>query len=139
MALRSFFVHGLAAVAIVLIALRLGRGAAVAGIVAAGLSVTQFVVELVMAADAGNAGTLMEVVNRVDGLKMFALAALALLALRGLPRWLRVVGVALAGSIVVSGVGYALLVPSLAHAAFVSLPLLLVFMTGAGLIVARRA
>ena len=45
-----------------------------------------------MAADAGNAGTLMEVVNRVDGLKMFALAALALLALRGLPRWLRVVG-----------------------------------------------
>lgn len=40
--------------------------------------------------------------------------------------------------IVAGGIGYALLVPALAPAAYLSLPLLLVFMTGSGLALARR-
>src|SRR3954471_22221735 len=68
-ALRSTLVHGLAALAILVIALRLGGRAAVGGLIAAGLSLTQFALELVMANAPATAGTLMDVVNRVDGLK----------------------------------------------------------------------
>lgn len=118
-------------------------------VVAAGLSAVQGVLGLLVAlvavprGDAGLAGALTETVNRTDGVKMFVLAGMALLALRAgrdgaLPRWLAPVAVALAVTVAVSGVGYLLLVPSFALAAYASLPLLLVWVTGAGLAVARR-
>jgi len=52
-------------------------------------------------------------------------------------RWLQAVGAILAPALAVSAAGYLALVPSLALAAFVSLPLLLVWVTGAGLAKAR--
>jgi hypothetical protein len=149
-ALRSLLVHGLAAVALLTVAIALAkatgsRSVRVAGIVAAGLSLVQFVLELVLAGPAGSdtITSLVEAVNRIDGVKMFALAALALAgaaAIRrtaGLPRWLGGLGVVLAVALVLSGVGYALLIPALGQAAYVSLPLLLIWITGTGVALAR--
>src|SRR4051812_41084510 len=79
-ALRATLVHGFAALAIAVIAVRLGGRAMIAGLTAAGLSVTQWILELMTANDPGAAGPLTEAVNRIDGLKMFALAAFALAA-----------------------------------------------------------
>lgn len=121
----------------------------VAASVAAGLSAVQGVLGLVLVLVAvprssdGAAGTLISTINRADGVKMFVLAAMALLALRagrdgGLPSWLAPVALLLAVTITASGVGYLLLVPSFALAAYASLPLLLVWVTGAGVAVARR-
>jgi hypothetical protein len=50
------------------------------------------------------------------------------------PRWLCGDGVALAVAIVASGVGYRFLLNGLALAAWVSLPLLLVWVTGTGIV-----
>jgi hypothetical protein len=99
----------------------------------------------------GQAGTLFEAVNRLDGVKMFALAVLALAgaALAGkagvagkaalLPRWLRYAGGALAATITVSGIGYLLLIGTLAPMAYVAGVLLLVFVTGTGVALGRKA
>lgn len=91
----------------------------------------------------GAAGLLFETLNRADGVKMFVLAGMALLGVRlgrlgVLPAWLTPVAALLAVSVAASGVGYLLLVTALAAAAYVSLPLLLVWVTGSGLAVARR-
>jgi len=71
---------------------------------------------------------------------MLALAALAVSAglSRALPRWLCGVGVALAVAIVASGVGYLLLLNGLALAAWMSLPLLMVWVTGTGVVLGSR-
>jgi hypothetical protein len=134
-ALRALLVHGLAAVALVTVAGALGRRAQFAGLIAAGLSVVQWGLETLLAA--GGSGALQEAVNRLDGLKMLALAALVLAGARALPQWLRGVGAALVVALAVSAAGYLFLVPSLAAAAYLSLPLLLVWVTGAGLARAR--
>ena len=76
--------------------------------------------------------------NRLDGAKMFLLAAMAValsavaLTSRALPRWLAPVGFLLAASLAVSGLGYALLAQGLASAVYVSGILLLAFVTGTG-------
>ena len=134
-ALRALLVHGLAAVALVTVAVALGRRARIAALVAAALSLAQWALETTLAA--GGSGALMEAVNRLDGLKMIALAALVLAGSRTLPRWLQAVGAVLVPALAVSAAGYLALVPWLALAAFVSLPLLLVWVTGAGLAKAR--
>jgi hypothetical protein len=87
----------------------------------------------------GTAHLLYEAVNRLDGVKMFALAALALagVASRLLPRWLAYVGVALAVSIVGSGIAYLLLIQGLAVLAYVSGVLLLLFVTATGVVLGR--
>jgi hypothetical protein len=149
-ALRALLVHGLAGIALLTVAVALARAAGsrsvlVAGVVAAGLSLVQFVLELVLTGPAGSGSvpSLVDAVNRLDGVKMFALAALALAgaaAIRrgaGVPRWLSGLGVVLAVALVVSGVGYALLIPALGQAAYVSLPLLLIWVTGTGVALAR--
>lgn len=148
--------HGVAAVtlAIVLVALaRAGRAAgtarpatvaAVAGLAAAGVSLIQWVLDLTLAdaiapsGDAGRAGTALEAINRLDGIKMLLLATLAIagleLARHGvLWTWLGIVGVLLAVAIIASGIGYLFLVPQLATLALVSGPLLLIWVTGVGL------
>lgn len=95
------------------------------------------------AADADLAGRVFQVITRADGVKMLDLAVLAtaaaLLGRRGaLPRWLTGLAGALAVTVTVSGVGYLFLVDSLAAAAYLSLPVLLVWVTGSGLAVLRR-
>ena len=142
------------AVALTVVALSLGRAGGdtwlaravrITGLVAASIAVVQGVLGVAMTTwavsggHAGAAGALSETISRLDGVKMFVLAGLALAggAPGVLPRWLRVVGFALAGAIVVSGVGYLFLLNGPATAAWVSLPLLMLWVTGTGVVVAR--
>lgn len=82
---------------------------------------------------------LWQAVNRLDGVKMFALAvlaaaAVALTAPKGpLPRWLRYASLTLAASITISGVAYLFLIQDLAVMAYVAGVALLVWVTGTGL------
>lgn len=108
----------------------------IAGIAAAVISLAQFVLGVVLAGTSapGTAHLLYEAVNRLDGLKMFALLALGLAgaATRALPRWLRYTGIALAFAMAASGVPYLLLLQGGGVLAYVSGPLLLLFITGTG-------
>ncbi len=119
-----------------------GLAAAAIGIVQCGLGL-HLTGSVVPAGRAGDAAALTEVISRLDGVKMLLLAATAIagtaMARRAglLPRWLQWTGLALAVAIVASGIGYALLISSLALAAWVSLPLLLVWVTSVGILFAR--
>ena len=84
------------------------------------------------------AGTVYQVLTRLDGAKMFLLAAMAValsavaLTSHALPRWLAPLGFLLAASLAVSGLGYVLLSHGLASAVYVSGILLLAFVTSTG-------
>jgi hypothetical protein len=89
----------------------------------------------------GRAVDVFEAINRLDGVKMFLLAEMPVIAfVLGarvqvvLPLWLAWVAAALAIAIAASGVGYLFLLNGPALAAWVSLPLLLVFVTGTGVV-----
>ena len=88
------------------------RFACIAGVAAAVISLAQFVLGMVLAGTSapGTAHLLYEAVNRLDGAKMFALAALGLAGAASgvLPRWLRYTGIALAMAMASSGVPYLL-------------------------------
>ncbi len=125
------------------------RGAAVLGAVAVVTSVAQCVIGLVLVAaaaghDVTRCGDLSDLVNRLDGVKMLALAAAgACLAATGgpapaLPRWLRVVTVPFIIALVASGYAYLALSQSLSWTAYVSGPLLLLWVTGLGVTLTRR-
>jgi hypothetical protein len=154
------FTEGLPAVflAIVVVALaraagaagweRLGRIVLVSGLAACAVSLVQCVLGLYFAARLiperrlGSAVDVFEAINRLDGVKMFLLAVLAGVSFglgrrvgAVLPEWLAWVAAALAVAITVSGVGYLLLLSGPALAAWVSLPLLLVYVTGTGVVV----
>jgi hypothetical protein len=148
--------EGIAAVALAAVVLLVARAASRLGSRRAGLAVVVFGVaaavvswaELVMAAwlqfdpvasgHAETAGTLYSALMRIDGAKMFVLAAmavaLAVLSLTSavLPRWLAPLGLPLAVSLVISGFGYLLLASGLSDAVFVSGVLLLIFVTATG-------
>src|SRR5829696_1033363 len=128
LALQSLLVHGFAAMALLVVGWGLSRPLA---ITAAALSLIQWVLETAFAA--GGPDGLIEATNRLDGVKMLVLAGLVLAGARVAPRWLRVLAPVTAVALVVSAAGYGLLVPSLAVAAIVSLPLLLISITGSGL------
>ena len=119
------------------------RSALVAGLTAAAISAVQFGLGLTLAATAapGPAHLLYASVNRLDGAKMLALAVLGVAAatMTALPRWLRWAGIALAVTITCSGLVYLLLIASLAAAAGPALVLLLVFMTGGGIVTGMTA
>ena len=119
------------------------RFALVAGLTAAVISAVQFGLGLALAATSapGPAHLLYTSVNRLDGAKMLALAVLgvAAAAMIALPRWLRWTGIALAVTITCSGLVYLLLIASLATAAGPALVLLLVFMTGCGIMTGMTA
>ncbi len=120
-----------------------------AGTVAATISVAQYALGVMLAGwaqsdntaghAAGHASALWQAVNRLDGVKMFALtglaaAAVALTAPSGpLPRWLRYASLTLAVSIAISGVAYLFLIQDLAFMADVAGLALLVWVTGMGL------
>ena len=155
--------EGTASLALAVVAIALGRAGlpagagraarltASAGCAAAAIALIQcalglyLTVSVVPAGHAGTAAAVTDTLNRLDGVKMLVLAIMAvagtILARRTglLPRWLQWTGVALAAAITTSGIGYALLNPALALAAWVSLPLLLAWVTGAGITVGRAA
>ena len=119
-----------------------GAAAAAVGLVQCMLGV-YLTVSVVPADHASTAAAVSDAVNRLDGVKMFLLAVMAVagavLARQTglLPRWLRWAGVALAVAITVSGIGYALLNNTFALAAWLSLPLLLAWVTGTGIVLGR--
>ena len=119
------------------------RAALVAGLAAALVSLVQFVLGMALAGASGP-GTehaLYDAVNRLDGIKMFLLASVGLAGAASavLPRWLRYTGIALAVALVCSGVPYLLLWSGGAVLAYVSGPLLLLFITGSGIALGRLA
>jgi hypothetical protein len=118
----------------------------VSGLTASIISLTQCVLGIVLItqlvpSDRIDAiGRVSELIDRLDGVKMLLLAVFGLTAglaiWRGplrLPRWLGYVAFALSAAIAVSGIGYLFLLTGPAYAAWVSLPLLLVFITGSAL------
>ena len=119
------------------------RAALLAGAAAALISLLQFVLGEVLAGTAspGTAHLLYDAVNRLDGVKMSVLAVLGLAgaASRVLPRWLRYTGIVLAIAIAASGIAYLLLLQGLAILAIPSGVLLLVFITGTGIVLGAPA
>ena len=132
-------------------------GARLAGLAVAGFGIAAAVVSwielglgawliggLVPARRTDTAGTVYHAINRLDGAKMFLLAAMAVAvsvtALRtpSLPRRLAPLGFLLAASLAVSGLGYILLAPGIASAVFVAGFLLLAFVTGTGITLRPR-
>ena len=123
------------------------RPVAVLGAVAVLISLLQCVLGQILvasASDAARAGTLFALINRLDGVKMLALAGTAawLAARRGvtvrdtgarLPRWLRITAGLAAVALAGSGVAYLLLAQSGAGLVYVSGPLLLLWVTGTGI------
>jgi hypothetical protein len=136
------------------------RPAAVLGAVAVVISLVQCVLGLFLVAaaaghDVSRAGDLFALVNRLDGVKMLALAGTAawLAARRGVarrhgahrdaarqPRWLQIVAGLAAVALVVSAVAYLLLANALAGTVYLAGVLLLLWVTGTGvwLTVSRR-
>ena len=149
-AVQFALTEGLPAAGLAIIAIALARaarrsGAAaaaqaalIAGAAAALISLLQFVLGEVLAGTAspGTADLLYDAVNRLDGVKMSALAVLGLAgaASRVLPPWLRYTGIALAIAVTASGIAYLLLLQGLAILAIPSGVLLLVFITGTGIV-----
>jgi hypothetical protein len=152
-------VEGVAAIALAVVVIALGQAArrrgarglgvasVVAGFTAAALSLVECALGLLLAGfvapdgDTDRAGRLFDLINRIDGLKMFALAVLAvagvgLVRRAVLPRWLGYWAL-LAVALMASGAGSLMLNTTLAPAAYVSGPLLLVWVTGAGIALAR--
>ena len=141
---------GLAVVGIALARAARSRPALLTGTAAALVSAVQCVLGVLLAtvtAPHGHAAAslnLFQIVNRLDGVKMFLLAGLAIsgvaVARRGmLPRWLGVAGIVLAALLVVSGVGYLTLNSTLAPVAFIDGPLLLVWVTGTAIVLGRTS
>ncbi len=119
-------------------------GAVALGAVAVGTSLVQCVIGLFLTAaatgnDISRSGELSALVNRLDGVKMLALAGAAawLAALRkpapALPRWLQATAVPLALALIASGYAYLTASNAMAWTAYVSGPLLLLWVTGTGI------
>src|SRR3984885_1031067 len=89
-------------------------------------------------------GTAYHALSRVDGAKMFLLAAMAValsdvaLSAPILPRWLAPIGFLLGAGLVVSGLGWVLLAPGLSNSVYVSGVLLVVFVTATGVTLGIR-
>ncbi|WP_330180705.1 hypothetical protein OHB26_30480 [Nocardia sp. NBC_01503] len=150
-AVQFLLTEGLPAIGLAVVSVALARAtrsrlaarlAAVTGVAAALISFTQFLLGLALARTGSpdSAHLLFELVSRFDGVKMFLLAGLAVAAaISGvLPRWLNYTAIAMAVAIVASGIGYLFLIQGLATLAYVSGPLLLVVITGTGVVLGRK-
>jgi hypothetical protein len=120
-------------------------GAAVLGAIAVAISLAQCVVGLLLTAaatshDTARCGDLSALVTRLDGAKMIAIAlAAAGIATAGtsrplIPGWLRVVAVPLGLALLASGYAYLTLANQLGWTAFASGVLLLLWVTGTGIV-----
>jgi len=129
---------------------RAGLAAGAFGIAVAGVSWAQLALgtwlftSLVPDRRIATAGAVYHAITRIDGVKMFLLAAMALAisqlarSSRILPRWLAPLGILLAAALVASGLGYLLLAPGLAAAVYVSGLLLLTFVPATGITLRSR-
>ncbi|GAB3614284.1 hypothetical protein [Humibacter ginsengisoli] len=130
---------------------RLARATWIMAPAACIISFAQFVlgVTLVIGAvpsnDAAASAGLSDAVTRLDGVKMLFFGGMAvatvvylIIAQRVRPIWLSVTSALLAVAIVISGLGYLFALTPLAAAAYASLPLLLVWMTGWGVLLGLR-
>jgi hypothetical protein len=147
--------EGIAAVALAVVALMAARAArragarrglavAVFGVAAAAVSWAELAMAawlqlgLVASGHATAAGTLYSALQRIDGAKMFVLAAMAValavlsLASAALPRWLAPLALLLAACLVIAGLGFVLLANALSDAVFVAGVLLLAVVTATG-------
>jgi hypothetical protein len=157
LALQFALTEGLPALGIAVISIALAKAARshlapsrlaasrlilIAGGSAAVISFLQFVMGMTLTATTrpATAHLLYAGIDRLDGVKMLALAVLGLTGARAvaLPRWLRYTAAALAVAITASGIVYLLLLQSLAVAAGPALVLLLVFITGSGLVLGTK-
>lgn len=166
--IQALLVHGLAAVFLAIVAVAAARAVARrpirssatksrwivgSGLAAAALSIIQFVIEVslvtgTLGVSKTNAHDYWMVLNRLDGIKMFALAALvaafamvdyqSLSDMPFLPTWLRVVTIATAIALILSGLGYTFMNGPLMLAAWASLPLLLLSVTATGIVTGRH-
>lgn len=129
---------------------RLGRVIALTGLTAAAISIAQCAIGIVLATsvlsrqDAHAASAAYNLLTRLDGVKMLLLAVTAGATALGirrprapLPSVLGVVAAATAIALAVSGVGYLALEDALARAAYISLPLLILFVTGSAVCLSR--
>jgi hypothetical protein len=159
--IQSLLVHGVAAVALAVVVLALGRAAGrsgesrwglavlVFGLAAVTVSLAQLVLGLLLGGwavpggDSGRVKLLFDLVDRLDGAKMLLLAATAAssAALAGrtaaLPPWLGYLALLTALALVTSAAGYLVLSSALALAAAASLPLLLAWALAAGVVLGR--
>ena len=93
--------------------------------------------------DSSAAGSIFELVSRIDGAKILLLAVVAVSAIAlarpsgALPAWTVCPNGVLAVALTGSGFGYLLLSVALAWAVYVSLPVLLIWMADAGAMLAR--
>ena len=152
-ALQSISVHGVAALALlgVLVAahrsVRTNRIAHAAGVAGVALSIVQLGFGLWRSAWATGTMTadLVAAIDRLDGVKMFAFAVMIGAAVGGLRsaglvrRRMAATGRVAAVALAASGAGYLLDVRALEGVAFVSLPLLLVWVGTLGVRLARTA
>jgi hypothetical protein len=151
---QSLLIHGVAGLALIVVAWALCRRAGSSGQYATGnvlratgwaaaaLSLVQMALGLIQAATASRsadhtAKRLFDSVNQLDGAKMLLLAVMvasgvALARVRVLPRWLGIEGAVLVLALVVAGVGYLALSPELGTAAELAVILLLVWVGAAG-------
>ncbi len=151
---QSLLVHGVAGLALGVVAWAVSRRASywgqpatgnvlkATGWAAAVASLVQMALGVILAGAAvrisdGTANRLFDAVNQLDGVKMLLLAVMvacgvALARARILPRWLGIEGAVLLLALVVAGVGYAALSPALGAAAELALVLLLVWVGAAG-------
>lgn len=161
LALQFLLTEGVAALALLAVVIGLWRATARgvprsitlgAGIGAVAISLLQTVLGVYLveiAVREGNAplvSSLTGTLNELDGLKMALLAvmALAISASRWrrqvrLPFWLLPTGIATGVALVVSAIGYLTRSNALSVAAWISLPLLLIYITASGLCVRRSS
>lgn len=152
---QSLLVHGIAGAALLVVAgsagrALLSRGTAVTGAVSAVLSFTQVALLAAAVASAGRradgaAAGFLAAVDRVDAVKLLALAGFAIASARAgrrkgaLPGWAQVLGAVLAGLLVL---GAASFVPGLGEplgvVLFLALPVLLVYVGTVAVVVARH-
>jgi len=149
--------EGVAAIALAVVVILVARavrqsGARLAGLLGAGFGIAAAVLSwielalgawlvysLVPSGRTTTAGTAYHALMRLDGVKMFLLAAMAVaisavaLTSPALPRWVALPGFLLAASLAVSGLAYVLLAPGLAGAVYLSGILLLAFVTSVGI------
>ena len=79
----------------------------------------------------GGDARLFDLMNRTDGVKMVALAAMIAASAPLVPRWLRRTGAVAVPALLVAAAGYLTLSPTIALAAAPALLLLLVWVAGA--------
>jgi hypothetical protein len=143
-------VEGVAALALGVVVLGLAsRAARTIGLAACCISLLQCVIGVVLvtavsSTDHPNStGRLFDVINRLDGVKMFALAALiatigSAWRRMGLRPWMAGEGIVAIAALLASGAGYLSADGSWANAAAASLPLLLLWVLGVGLTLRRN-